>query len=116
LLKTSVFAGEQTVYAVVRIAGKQFQVRPETVVRVPRLAAEVGSDVEFDEVLAVGGEDGLVAGRPRVDGARVVAEVLGHARERTVLVFHKKRRKDHRKKNGHRQPFTNVRIRSIQVA
>jgi large subunit ribosomal protein L21 len=51
-----------------------------------------------------------------VSGARVVAEVLAHDRERTILVFHKKRRKDHRKKNGHRQPFSEIRIKSIQGA
>ena len=103
-------------YAVVRIAGKQFAVRADTVLRVPRLAAAVGDDVRFDEVLAVGGDAGLVAGRPHVAGAHVVAEVVAHKRDRTVLVFHKKRRKDHRKKNGHRQPFTDVRIKSIQSA
>lgn len=103
-------------YAVVRIAGKQFSVRADSILKVPRLAAAVGDDVQFDEVLAVGGPAGLTAGRPHVEGARVVAEVVAHERERTVLVFHKKRRKDHRKKNGHRQPFTNVRIKSIHGA
>jgi large subunit ribosomal protein L21 len=104
------------VYAVVRIAGKQFQVRADSVVRVPRLAAAAGDAVQFDEVLAVGGEGGLTAGRPLVEGARVTAEVIGHDRDRTILVFHKKRRKDHRKKNGHRQPFTRLRITSVESA
>jgi large subunit ribosomal protein L21 len=104
------------VYAVVRIAGKQFAVRADTVLRVPRLAAAVGDAVRFDEVLAIGGDSGLVAGRPHVAGAHVLGEVVAQERERTVLVFHKKRRKDHRKKNGHRQPFTDVRIQSIQSA
>lgn len=104
-------------YAVVRIAGKQFQVRPETRVRVPRLAAEVGSQVQFEDVLAVAADSGapLQVGRPLVAGARVTALVLEHDRERTILVYHKKRRKDHRKRNGHRQPYSEIRIQSIQV-
>jgi large subunit ribosomal protein L21 len=104
------------VYAVVRIAGKQFQVRPDTRVRVPRVAAEVGAQIEYDEVLAISPESGsLQVGTPLLEGARVVAEVVVHDRERTILVYHKKRRKDHRKKNGHRQPYSELRIRSIQV-
>jgi large subunit ribosomal protein L21 len=105
------------VYAVVRIAGKQFRVEPEERLRVPRLAAEVGSELELSEVLAVAGEQSSPGFSPQaVAGARVVVEVLQHDRERTLLVFHKKRRKDHRKKNGHRQPFSEIRIKSIQVS
>jgi large subunit ribosomal protein L21 len=103
------------VYAVVRIAGKQFQVRPDTRVRVPHMAAAVGSQVEFGEVLAWSPEGGtLQVGTPLVTGARVVAEVLQHDFERTILVYHKKRRKDHRKKNGHRQPYSELRIAAIE--
>jgi large subunit ribosomal protein L21 len=101
------------VYAVVRIAGKQFQVRPEERVRVPRLAAEVGAEVAFEEVLAVSGDEGLAVGAPLLAGARVVARVEAHDRERKILVFHKKRRKDHRKKNGHQQPYSEIRIAAI---
>ena len=100
-------------YAVVRIAGKQFHVRPEQRLRVPRLQAGMGARVEFEHVLAVDGGSGLVAGRPTVAGARVTAEVVAQERAPKVLVFHKKRRKDHRKKNGHQQPYTTLRIESI---
>jgi large subunit ribosomal protein L21 len=103
------------VHAVVRIAGKQVRVEAEERLRVPRLAAEVGSTLELEEVLAVTGDDATHFGAPTVAGARVVAEVVKHDRERTLLIFHKKRRKDHRKKNGHRQPFTEIRIQSIQL-
>ena len=90
--------------------------RPEERLRVPRLAAEVGSEVDFDEVLAVSGEgSALVVGTPHVEGARVTARVLVHERERKILVFHKKRRKDHRKKNGHQQPYSEVRVTAIQA-
>jgi len=104
------------VYAVVSIAGKQFTARPEARLRVPLLAAEVGSQVEFGDVLAVR-DEGSAAWQlgTALRGARVTAEVLGHDRARTLLVFHKKRRKDHRKKNGHRQPYSEIRITGIQV-
>lgn len=103
-------------YAVVRIAGKQFRVRPEERLRVPRLAAEVGAEVDLEEVLAVSAEGrGLVVGAPHVAGARVRLRVLEHERDRKILVFHKKRRKDHRKKNGHQQPYSEVRVTAIEA-
>jgi large subunit ribosomal protein L21 len=104
------------VYAVVRIAGKQFRVQPEERVRVPRLQAEVGSVVEFGEVLAVVGETDSRLGAPLVAGAKVRAQVVQHDRERTILIYHKKRRKDHRKRNGHRQPYSELRIQAIEVS
>jgi large subunit ribosomal protein L21 len=105
------------VYAVIRIAGKQFHVQPEERLRVPRLAAEVGAEVQFDEVLAgsPGGEGGLLVGTPLLAGARVTARVEDHDRDRKILVFHKKRRKDHRKLYGHRQPYSDIRITGIQL-
>ena len=102
-------------YAVVRIAGKQFHVRPNEVLRVPRLDAAAGASVSFDEVLALDAGAGLVAGRPLVAGARVTASIVEQLYDRKIMVFHKKRRKDHRKKNGHQQPMTALRIQSIQV-
>jgi large subunit ribosomal protein L21 len=104
------------VYAVVRIAGQQFRVHPEERVRVPLLPTEVGTEIEFGEVLAVVGETESRFGAPLVAGAKVRAEVLQHGRARKILVFHKKRRKDHRKLNGHRQPYSELRIRAIEVA
>ena len=102
-------------YAVVRIAGKQFVARPEARLRIPLLQAEVGSQVEFEDVILVSREGALHRGTPGVAGARVSAEVVAQGRERTILVYHKKRRKNHRKKNGHRQPYSEVRIRDIQM-
>ena len=103
-------------YAVVRIAGKQFRVEPEGRLRVPLLDAAVGSEIELAPVLAIAGDAAEAPrfGLANTGGARVTAEVLGHDRERTILVYHKKRRKDHRKKNGHRQQFSEIRIKSIQ--
>ena len=103
-------------YAVIRIAGKQFRVAPEDHVKVPLLPAEVGAEVRFDEVLACAEEGrGLTVGAPLVQGALVTARVEEPRRDRKILVFHKKRRKDHRKKNGHRQPYSQIRITGIQL-
>lgn len=112
------FQRESAVYAVVRIAGHQFQVRPDSRLRVPRLAAEAGAQVTLDDVLAIAEtEDGTpVFGTPRIEGAQVVARVLEHDRERTIRVFHKKRRKDHRKLNGHRQPYSEIQVEAIHVS
>jgi large subunit ribosomal protein L21 len=104
------------VYAIVRIAGKQFEVRSSQVIRVPRVEAEVGTRIDLDDVLCVGDPAGTRVGTPRVDGARVTAEVVGHGRERKILVFHKKRRKDYKKLYGHRQPWSELRIHDIQVS
>ena len=101
-------------HAVVRIAGKQFAVRPEQRLRVPRLQAEVGAEVAFDEVLLVGGPP-VRAGAPVVDGARVTARVLRHARDTKIVVFKKKKRRDYRRRNGHRQPYSEIRIEAIET-
>jgi large subunit ribosomal protein L21 len=82
------------------------------------MAAAIGSEVTLDEVLGVAGDPGTppLWGAPLVPGAHVVAEVLAHDRDRTILVFHKKRRKDYRKKNGHRQPYSEIRVKAIHVS
>ena len=102
-------------YAVVRIAGKQFTVRAEERLRVPHLAAAIGAEVDFDDVLLVHGDAGILAGTPTVAGARVRARVIAHNRDRKILVLHKKRRKHMKKKNGHRQQFSEVVIEEIQA-
>jgi len=82
---------------------------------VPRMAAAAGSEVSFDEVLGVAGtRHAPVWGTP-FSGRPRRREVLEHDRGRTVLVFHKKRRKDYRKKNGHRQPYSEIRVKAIHV-
>jgi len=103
------------VYAVVRIAGKQFEVRPQDRLRVPRIAAEVGAQVEFDDVLLLRTDETMLTGTPRVEGARVTARVVGHERERKIIVFRKRRRKDSKKRNGHRQPVSEIQIQDIRL-
>jgi large subunit ribosomal protein L21 len=102
-------------YAVVEIAGKQIRVCPDQDLAVPRLAAEVGTTVTFERVFAVRSNGGFHLGSPTVEGARVVAEVISHGRGEKVTVFKFKRRKFYRRKRGHRQPFTRVRISDIVV-
>jgi len=101
-------------YAIVEILGQQFKVQPEKRVYVHRMAeAERGQSVEFDKVLLVDNEGAITVGTPVVEGAKVVAEVLSHLRGDKVIVFHKKRRKGYRKRNGHRQDFTELLIKEI---
>src|SRR5215831_18908126 len=99
-------------FAVIKTGGKQYRVAAEDVLRVARVEAEPGAVVEFGDVLAVGGE-GTVVGTPTVAGATVAAEVLDHVRGPKVIAFKKRRRKNSRRKRGHRQEFSLVRITEI---
>ena len=99
-------------FAVIKTGGKQYRVVAEDVLRVDRLEAEPGTVVEFGEVLVVGGESTLL-GTPTVAGATVGAEVLDHVRGPKVIAFKKRRRKNSRRKRGHRQELTTVKIKSI---
>ena len=102
-------------YAVVKIKGQQFRVEPGHKLQVPLMDAEAGADVTFDEVMLVADGDDIKVGSPNLEGASVTAEVLGHGRSRKVVVFKKKRRKNYRRKKGHRQPFTEVSIKGINA-
>ena|SRR2546428_4066735 len=99
-------------FAVIKTGGKQYRVAAEDVLRVDRLEAEPGTVVEFGEVLVVGG-DHAILGTPTVAGAAVAAEVLDHVRGPKVIAFKKRRRKNSRRKRGHRQQFSLVRITEI---
>lgn len=104
-------------YAVFQTGGKQFRAEPGARLRIPSLDAEPGSSVTFDRVLLAGdGEDRLQVGTPVVEGASVKAEVLRHGRGDKVIVFKRKRRKGYRKKQGHRQGFTEIRIDEVALA
>jgi len=101
-------------YAVVEILGQQFKVEAGKKVFAHRMnKAECGSEIELDKVLLLGKDDVVSVGTPVVAGAKVIAEVVSHVRGDKVLVFHKKRRKGHRKLNGHRQNFTELMIKEI---
>ena len=96
-------------YAVIRAGGKQYRVAPGDVVRLETQSAQNGK-IEFGDVLAVSGGDGQIG---KSEGALVTGEVLGEGRGKKVLVFHYKRKKQYKKLQGHRQPFSAVRITEI---
>jgi len=100
-------------YAVIRTGGKQYRVAPGDLVRIERLEGEVGSAVEFGEVLLAAADDAVRIGTPLVSGARVRGTIVAQGRDRKILVFKKKRRKNYRRRRGHRQSITTVRVTEI---
>ena len=103
-------------YAVFQTGGKQFRAEAGTRLRIPTRDAEIGDSVTFDHVLLAGdGEDQVKVGAPTVDGASVKAEVIRHGRGDKVIVFKRKRRKGYRKKQGHRQNFTEIRVEEVAL-
>jgi large subunit ribosomal protein L21 len=102
-------------YAIIRTGGKQFRAEPGKTLRIPSLPGEAGSVVEFDDVLL--GSDGKVisTGTPQLAGAKVTGEIVKHGRGEKIVVFKFKRRKNYARKQGHRQGFTEVRIKSITL-
>ena len=102
-------------YAVIKTGGKQYRVNQGDILKVEKLAGEVGETVTFDEVLMIGGEGDPVVGKPRVSGAKVEAKIVVQDRAKKVLIFKHKRRKGYRLKQGHRQFFTGVAITAISA-
>jgi large subunit ribosomal protein L21 len=101
-------------YAVFKTGGKQYKVAQGDRLRVEKLPASVGDTLTFDEVLLVGG-DAIKIGAPLVAGAKVEAKVIAQEREKKIIVFKFRRRKNYRRKNGHRQPFTALEITGIKA-
>ena len=101
-------------YAVIQTGGKQYKVSAGEIIKVEKLAeSNPTSIVEFKEILAYGDDKSIELGTPNVDGAKVEAELLKNGKERTVLIFKKRRRKNSRRKNGHRQQYSLIRINKI---
>ena len=103
-------------FAVIRSGGKQYRVAPEQVLKVEKLEAEAGSTVTFTDVLAVGGDGALKIGSPVLAGATVTATVIAQDRLDKVIIFKKRRRQNSRRKNGHRQCVTVLRVATINAA
>ena len=103
-------------FAVIRTGGKQYRVTPNQVLKVEKLDGEAGGTIIFADVLAVGGEHGLTIGKPMVEGARVTATVIAQDRLDKVIIFKKRRRQNSRRKNGHRQHVTVLRVAEILAA
>jgi large subunit ribosomal protein L21 len=102
-----------TMYAIFEAKGKQFRAEPEMTLTVPTLDAEPGDTVTFEQVLLAGRDDEVIIGRPSLEGASVKTEVVRHGRGPKIVVYKMKRRKGYRRKQGHRQGFTEIRIVDI---
>ncbi len=101
-------------YAIIRIGGKQFRVEEGARLRVPTIDKEAGDQVELEAlVIAAGGDQKTQIGAPVVSGARVAATVVDHGRGEKIIVFKKKRRKQYKRTQGHRQDYTTLKIDSI---
>lgn len=100
-------------YAVVQLAGKQFMMRPDERIKIPLIDAEPGSVIKCEEVLVYSDGKDVRIGRPHLDGISVTAEVLEHGRDRKITIFKMKRRKGYRRKKGHRQEYTILRVKEI---
>jgi large subunit ribosomal protein L21 len=100
-------------YAVIKTGGKQYRVAANDTLTIEKVAGEAGSKVEFKDVLMLGGEGAPKVGKPFVAGAKVTAEVVEQGRGPKVIAFKKRRRKNSRRKRGHRQELTTVKITGI---
>ncbi len=100
-------------YAVVKTGGKQYRVAKDDVIKVEKLAGEAGDIVTLDEILMLADGDKVTIGAPRIDGASVAAEILEQARAKKIIVFKKRRRQNYRRKKGHRQHLTVLRVTDI---
>jgi len=100
-------------FAVIKTGGKQYRVATNDVITIEKLDGEAGSEVEFTEVLMIGGNGATQIGTPTVSGAKVTAELVEQTRGPKLIAFKKRRRKNSRRKKGHRQDLTTVRITNI---
>ncbi|HON09496.1 MAG: 50S ribosomal protein L21 [Fibrobacter sp.] len=102
-------------YSIIEQGGAQFKVTEGATIRVPLIEAEKGAEITIDKVLLAADGDKIKIGTPVVEGASVTAKVLDHTKAKKVLVIKRKRRKDYRRKNGHRQQYTKLEIVSIKI-
>ncbi len=100
-------------FAVIRTGGKQYRVAPNDIIEIEKIAGKPGDIVELSEVILLGGDGGPKTGSPTIAGALVAAEVIEQKRADKIVVFKKKRRKNYRRKKGHRQALTALRITEI---
>ena len=100
-------------FAIFKTGGKQYKVKASEIIKVEKLEQNEGDKIEFNEILAYGNNSDIELGSPLIKGAKIEAELLKNSKERTVLVFKKRRRKNSRKKYGHRQPISLIRITKI---
>jgi large subunit ribosomal protein L21 len=102
-------------YAIFKTGGKQFRAEKGVSLRVPKLEGEAGAKVSFEDVLLTGGGEKVKAGTPTVKGAKVTAQIVRHGKDDKVIVFRFKRRSNYRRKTGHRQDFTEIKITEVKA-
>ncbi|MDR1463946.1 MAG: 50S ribosomal protein L21 [Oscillospiraceae bacterium] len=102
-------------YAIVETGGKQYKVEAGDLVFFEKLNAEAGTEVTFDKIVAVGGEEGFRAGTPYLDGASVSAKVIKNGKDKKITVFTYRAKKGSKRKMGHRQPYTKVEITAVNA-
>ena len=100
-------------FAIIETGGKQYKVSASKILEVEKLNTEVGKTIKFDNVLLLNDDKTTEIGSPNIDGAIVEAKLLENVKDRTILIFHKRRRKNSRKKNGHRQQHSKIQITKI---
>ena len=100
-------------FAIIETGGKQYKVTASKILEIERLNAKVGDTVKFENVLLLNDDKNTEVGSPNIDGATVEAKLLDNVKDRTILIFHKRRRKHSRKKNGHRQRHSKIQITKI---
>ena len=102
-------------FAIIETGGKQFRVREGQQIKVARIVDEAGAEIVMDKVLAAGSQSDVQFGQPYVEGAKVICDVMSHERDKKIIVFKKKRRKGYSKKQGHRQDFTRLQVKTIEA-
>ncbi|SHM61850.1 LSU ribosomal protein L21P [Caldanaerovirga acetigignens] len=103
-------------YAIIETGGKQYRVSEGDVIRVEKLSAQEGEMIELDQVLAVSDGEKFMVGQPVLENAKVKATVLKHGKGKKIIVFKYKPKKNYRRKKGHRQPYTEIKIEKIEVS
>ncbi len=102
-------------YAIIETGGKQYRVEEGETIFIEKVKAADGEVVAFEKVLMISGDEGLTVGRPYIENAKVEATILKTGKQKKVIIFKYKAKKDYRKKQGHRQPFTQVKIDKISL-
>ncbi|MFN2339966.1 MAG: 50S ribosomal protein L21 [Halanaerobium sp.] len=102
-------------YAIIKTGGKQYRVEEGQIIKIEKLSAEEGDNVEFDQVLALSDDNGFTAGSPMVEGASVKGKVIEQGKNKKIVVFKYKPKIRYRKKTGHRQPYTKVLVEDINA-
>ena len=101
-------------YAIIKTGGKQYKVKSGEILKIEKLPdSKPNSKIEFNEILAYGDDKTIEVGAPTVEGAKVEADLIKNGKDRTILIFKKRRRQNSRRKNGHRQEHTMIRINKI---